>query len=73
MIPLEIICGLKRLDNVEIVWRNLNKVHTHRRRHTVEFAGQQARYVLEEFVEDGHLGYWATISNLEVVAGGRAA
>jgi hypothetical protein len=30
-------------------------------------------YILEEFVEDGQAGHWATISGLEVVAGGRVA
>ena len=58
---------------LEIVWRNPQRVSTSRRRHTFVHEGKQRRYVLEEFVGDGYLGYWNTLSNLEVVAGGRVA
>ena len=73
MIPLETINQTKKLAVLEIVWRNPSRLRAQRRRHKVESAGEQTRYVLEEFVEDGQLGYWATLSNLEIVAGGRAA
>ncbi len=71
MTALEIICGRKPM--LEIVWRNPNRVRPHRRRHTLEAGRQRAFYILQEFAENGHLGYWTTISDLEVVLGGRAA
>ena len=58
---------------MKIVWRNPNPVRHHPRRHTCESTGQCALYVLQEFVEDGYAGRWKTISDLEVVVGGRAA
>lgn len=73
MISLGTIGRLKNSRTLEIVWRNPNRVRPPRRRHMVECAGEQATYVLEEFVEDGFLGHWAVVSNLEVLAGGRAA
>lgn len=57
---------------MEIVWRNPNAVRRHLRRHSFERAGERARYILQEFVEDGQTGYWTTLSGLEVV-GGRMA
>ena len=58
----------------EIVWRNPEPVkHTQRRRHSLEEGSSQALYVLQELVDDGNLGYWTTISDLEVLVGGRAA
>jgi len=68
-----IIGGTKKLASLEIVWRNPNRVRACRRRHSFERAGEHARYVMQEFVEDGQRGYWATISGLEVMAGGQAA
>ena len=73
MITLEMICGSKNVNTLEIVWRNPNPMCTHRRRHSFERGGEHARYILQEFVNDGDFGYWTTISDLEVVAGGRAA
>jgi hypothetical protein len=73
MILLEAINQLKKRHVVEVVWRNPSRLRAPRRRHKVESAGQQRRYVLQEFVEDGFLGHWATLSNLEVLVGGRAA
>ena len=59
---------------LEIVWRNSDRrSKRRRRRHTFERQGDQAHYVLQEYVADGCLGYWMTLSNLEVVAGGRVA
>jgi len=58
---------------VKIVWRNPHPVRAHRRRKNVERAGAPAMYLLQEFVDDGYLGYWATISDLEVLVGGRVA
>jgi hypothetical protein len=58
----------------EIVWRNPEAVkHTLRRRHSLEKGSSHALYVLQELVDDGNLGYWTTISDLEVLVGGRAA
>jgi hypothetical protein len=58
---------------LEIVWRNPQRLSTFRRRHKFVHEGKQGLYVLEEFVSDGYLGHWNTLSNLEVVAGGRVA
>jgi hypothetical protein len=44
-----------------------------RRRHSLEKGSNHALYVLQELVDDGCLGYWTTISDLEVLVGGRAA
>lgn len=63
---------IRNTTNLEIVWRNPKPV-PQRRRHSFERVDGRALYILEEFVEDGHFGYWATISGLEVVLGGRAA
>jgi hypothetical protein len=58
----------------EIVWRNPEPVKdTPRRRHSLEKGSNHALYVLQELVDDGCLGYWTTISDLEVLVGGRAA
>jgi hypothetical protein len=70
---LGITGGGKNVTALEIAWRNPNSVRRHPRRHSFERAGERARYILQEFVEDGQAGYWTTISDLEVVAGGRAA
>ena len=58
---------------LEIVWRNPQKLSTSRRRHKFVREDGQNLYILEEFVQDGFLGYWSTLSNLEVVAGGKVA
>ena len=70
---LGILGGWKNGTTLEIVWRNPNPVRLHRRRHSFERTGERPMYILQEFVEDGLVGRWATISDLEVVAGGRAA
>ena len=70
---LEMICGRKSAATLQVVWRNPKAVAFHRRRHTFEQQNKRAFYLLQEFVEDGRFGYWTTISDLEVVAGGRAA
>jgi hypothetical protein len=57
----------------EIVWRNPEPVKHTTRRHSLERSSNYALYVLQEFVNDGDLGYWTTISDLEVLVGGRAA
>jgi len=63
----------KTVTAMGIVWRNPNQVRRNRRRHSVERAGEHAIYLQQEFVQDGELGHWATISGFEVVPGGRAA
>jgi hypothetical protein len=68
-----IISGTKKLASLEIVWRNPHRVRACRRRHNLERAGECAVYIMQEFVEDGQTSYWATISGLEVLAGGQAA
>jgi len=71
MIPWQMV-DIKKTSTLEIVWRNPDRVRG-RRRHTPACAGDQCSYVLQEFVQDDHLGHWATISSLEVLPGGRAA
>ena len=68
-----ILSGSKNVTTMGIVWRNPYQVRRNRRRHSVECVGEHAIYILQEFVQDGNLGHWATISDLEVVVGGRAA
>ena len=71
---VEISFGIRGISSLEIVWRNPNPVRVMRRRHCVECVDRAAHfYTLQEFVEDGDLGHWATISDLEVLQGGRAA
>jgi len=69
----EVLLGGTNVASMEIAWRNPNQVRQNPRRHTFERAGEHAVYILQEFVEDGQTGYWATLSGLEVVVGGRAA
>jgi hypothetical protein len=72
MSPIEITIAIKAVEAapaLAIVWRNPNQVSAHRRRHNFK----QAVCTMQEFVEDGRLGYWTTIGDLEVLAGGRAA
>lgn len=74
MTMLEMICRPTRKPAaLEIVWRNPRAVSFHPRRHTVEQQSDRVFYLVQELVEDGRFGYWTTISDLEVVAGGRAA
>ena len=72
-VMLGIIAGSKKHASLEIVWRNPDRVHAYRRRRNFERVGDYVLYIVQEFVEDGQTGYWATISGLEVLAGGRAA
>ena len=55
---------------LEISWRNPNPLRRHRRRHSFAGIAECAVYIQQEFVMDGEVGHWTTISNLEVVAGG---
>jgi hypothetical protein len=73
MTPIEIICGSKGAPALEIVWRNPATVRPNRRYHSFQRASQSAVYVVQELVQDGRFVFWATISDLEVVAGGKAA
>ncbi len=70
---LQMMVGTKNVTALEIAWRNPNPVYRHPKRHNFEREGERGRYILQEFVMDGQVGYWATISDLEVVLGGRAA
>ena len=72
MTTLETTFEVEDMTTLGIVWRNPT-VPAHRQRHTFERLGEGAMYILREFVRDGRLGYWTTISTLEVLAGGRAA
>jgi hypothetical protein len=71
---IDIAFGIRGIPSLEIVWRNPNHVGTLRRRYSVERAEDSLHsYALQEFVEDGDLGHWMTISDLEVLVGGKAA
>lgn len=70
---LGILGAGKNVTSMEIAWRNPIQVRQNPRRHSFERTGERALYILQEFVEDGQSGYWATISGFEVMAGGRAA
>ena len=72
MFSLDTISGNANSTKLQIVWRNPNAVHAHRR-HNQEHVGDSTRYILQEFVYEGELGHWTTIADLEVVRGGRAA
>jgi hypothetical protein len=61
------------MAKVEIVWRNPEPVKHTLRRHSLQRDSNHALYVLQELVDDGNLGYWTTIFDLEVLVGGRAA
>ena len=71
--PLENPTGLENPTALEIVWRNPNPLPVHKRRHNSEHTEERDLYTLQEFVQDGDLSYWVTISSLEVVVGGAAA
>jgi len=70
---LSIIVGLKRRPALEIVWRNPNLARRLRRRQNLESADERSVYIMQEYVRYGDLGFWTTLSSLEVVAGGRRA
>jgi hypothetical protein len=73
MISPETMRRIREMSTLEIVWSNANQPLPCRRWHKFERTPKQAKYVLEEFVEDGSFGHWSIISNLEVVFGGRVA
>jgi hypothetical protein len=70
---LNVIFSASQEPALEIAWRNPNPVPRHRRRHSFAGTAECAVYIQQEFVMDGEVGDWTTISNLEVVAGGQAA
>ena len=57
----------------QIVCRTPEPVKHTTRRRGLERGNDHSLYALQEFVDDGNLGYWTTISDLEVLFGGRAA
>jgi hypothetical protein len=69
----QIICGGKAVSRMEVVWRNPHRLRCHSRRHSRESNGGSTHYLLQEFVDNGCFSYWTTISDFEVVVGGRAA
>jgi hypothetical protein len=70
MAMIEMLCVIPNEMKPAIVWRNPNVLRG-RRRHTSAPSLGRNRYVLQEY--DGYHGFWRTISDLEVVTGGRAA
>lgn len=73
MTPMVLMFGRKSVPALEIVWRNPEAARPNRRYHSFQRASQNAVYVVQELVQDGRFGFWATISDLEVVPGGKAA
>lgn len=57
----------------DIVWRNPEPVKQTPRKQSLEEGSDHTLYILQEFVEDGWLGYWTTICDFELLPGGRAA
>ena len=57
----------------EIVWRNPEPVKHTTRRRSLERGNNHSLCLLQEFVDDGNLGYWTNISDLEVLVGGCVA
>jgi hypothetical protein len=70
---LQIVFSNRQAHSLEIAWRNPKPVGHHFRKHICADDGECTKYVQQEFVTDGEVGYWKTISTLEVVVGGRAA
>jgi len=71
MAMIEMLCAMTNEMKPAIVWRNPNVLRARRLRHSSAPALGRNRYVLQEY--DGYHGFWQTISDLEVVTGGRAA
>lgn len=61
------------MTKIEIVWRNPKPVKQTQRKQILEESTDHALYAVQEFVENESLGYWTTICDFEVLAGGRAA
>jgi hypothetical protein len=70
---LHVLFSIRPAPPLEIAWRNPNPVVRHLRKHSFAGTGKCAMYLQQEFVTDGEVGHWTTISKLEVVVGGRAA
>src|SRR5215470_8150801 len=69
MSMIEMMCGMTNVPKLGIIWRNPNSLRASRRRHSTAPSLGQNRYVLQEY--DGYHGFWRTISDLEIVNGGR--
>jgi hypothetical protein len=61
------------MSTLEIVWRNPNPVEHTRRWQPVRGADGRVTYLAQEFSYHGFVGYWSTISHLEVLHGWREA
>ena len=70
---LNAIFSAEHAPTLEIAWRNPSPVIRRVRQHSLAGTGECAIYIQKEFVTEGQYGYWTTISELEVVVGGRAA
>lgn len=70
---LQIVFSTRQTPTLEIAWRNPNPINRHLRRHRFAGVRECAMYFQQEFVTEGDASYWATISKLEVVSGGRTA
>jgi hypothetical protein len=56
-----------------IVWRNPKTINHTPRKRTLDEESDHDVYILQEFVQDGCLGFWIRICDFEVLAGGRCA
>jgi hypothetical protein len=61
------------MSTLEIVWRNPNPVAHSRRWQPVRGMDGRVTYLIQEFSYHGLVGYWSTISNLEILRGWRTA
>jgi hypothetical protein len=61
------------MATLEIVWRNPNPAQYRRRWQPVRDIDGRVTYLIQEFACRGLIGYWSTISHLEVLRGRRVA
>jgi len=61
------------MAKLTIVWRNPKAINHTPRKQTLDEHSDHDVYILQEFVQDGCLGFWIRICDFEVLAGGRRA
>jgi hypothetical protein len=61
------------MATLNIAWRNPQAIKRAPRKKTLDECSDHTLYILQEFVQDGCLGFWVKICNFEVLAGGRRA
>ena len=61
------------MATLTIVWRNPKTLNHPLRKQTLDEQSDYDVYILQEFVQDGCLGFWIRICDFEVLAGGHRA